>query len=148
MAWAWWVAIALALIVVEVLSLELVLLMFAGGALAAALLALLGVPVWGQIIGFGVVSALLLAALRPWLLRHLRKRVPLEETNAPAHVGRTAVAVTEISDRIGRVKLAGEVWTARTEQGLIKVGQEVRVVRIDGATAVVEPTGVGSPSSR
>src|SRR5450756_2427525 len=52
-----------------------------------------------MIICAAVVSIALLVALRPWLLRHLRKRVPLEETNAGAHVGRIAVVVAEVSDR-------------------------------------------------
>ncbi|WP_024288620.1 NfeD family protein [Cellulomonas sp. KRMCY2] len=138
MAWIWWVGAALLLAVVEMLSVDLVLIMFAGGALLGALLAALGLPVWVQIIGFAVASGLLLFTLRPWLLRHLRTRVPLVETNAAAHVGRTAVVVAQVTERAGRVKLAGEVWTARTrDDEVIDVGAEVQVVRIDGATAVV-----------
>lgn len=138
MAWIWWVGAALLLAVVEMLSVDLVLIMFAGGALLGALLAALGLPLWVQIIGFAVASGLLLFTLRPWLLRHLRTRVPLVETNAAAHVGRTAVVVAQVTERAGRVKLAGEVWTARTrEDEVIDVGAEVQVVRIDGATAVV-----------
>lgn len=147
MAWAWWLGAALLLGVIEMLSLDLVLIMFAGGALAAGGLALVGVPIWGQIIGFVVTSTLLLAALRPWLLRHLRTRVPLVETNAAAHVGRTGTAVTEVSERGGRIKLAGEVWTARLEgRGVIAEGAEVRVVRIDGATAVVAALDTAGPA--
>lgn len=147
MAWVWWLGAALLLGVVEMLSLDLVLIMFAGGALAATGLALLGLPVWVQILGFAVTSTLLLAALRPWLLRHLRTRVPLVETNAAAHVGRTGVAVTEVSERGGRIKLAGEVWTARVDgHAVVAVGDEVRVTGIDGATAVVAPLGTTGPA--
>lgn len=138
MAWVWWLGGALLLGVAEILSLDLVLLMFAGGAFGAGGLALLGVPFWGQILGFAAVSTLLLFALRPWMLRHLRHRVPLVETNAAAHVGRVAVALDAVSERSGRVKLAGEVWTARTEHDEeLDEGAEVRVVRIAGATAIV-----------
>ena len=138
MEWAWWLGAALLLAVVEILSLDLVLIMFAGGALVAALLALLGAELWVQILGFGIASTLLLLALRPWLLRHLRERVPLVETNVSALVGRTAVVVADVTDRAGRVKLSGEAWTARTEDAeVLSVGEEVTVVRIMGATAVV-----------
>ena len=138
MAWIWWVGAALLLAVVEMLSVNLVLIMFAGGALVGALLAALGLPLWVQIIGAGIAAGLLLFALRPWLLRHLRTRVPLVETNAAAHVGRIAVVVAQVTERAGRVKLAGEVWTARSrDDEVIDVGAEVWVVRIDGATAVV-----------
>lgn len=138
MAWAWWLGVALVLGVVEVLTVDLVLIMFAGGAVVGAGLALAGAPLWAQIIGFAITSTLLLVSLRPWLLRHLRERVPLVETNAAAHLGRVAVAVLPVTDHSGRVKLAGEVWTARTDDAdPIEVGDEVRVVKIDGATAVV-----------
>lgn len=138
MAWLWWIGAALLLAVVEMLSLDLVLIMFAGGALVAGLLAAAGLPLWVQIVGFGVTAALLMVALRPWLLRHLRDRVPLVETNAAAHVGRTAVVVTQVTERAGRVKLVGEVWTARSvDDEVIEVGTEARVLRIEGATAIV-----------
>ena len=62
------------------------------------------------------------------------------ETNAAALVGRPAVTVTPVADDGGRVKIGGEVWTARTASGArIATDTPVRVARIDGATAVVEP---------
>ncbi len=138
MAWAWWLGIALLLAVAEILSLDLFLIMLAGGALVGLVLALLDMPFWVQVVGFSLASILLMFALRPWLLRHLRRRVPLVETNASALVGRIGVVVTEVTERAGRIKLAGEVWTARTENDeVVPSGAEVRVVRIAGATAVV-----------
>jgi membrane protein implicated in regulation of membrane protease activity len=138
MNWVWWLGAVLLLGVVEMLTVDLVLAMFAGGAIVAAVLAALGAPLWGQIIGFAVTSTLLLFALRPWLLRHLRTRVPLVETNSAAHVGRVAVVVQPVTEHSGRVKLAGEVWSARTDdRSTIEVGDEVSVLMIDGATAVV-----------
>lgn len=146
MEWVWWLGAALLLGVVEMLTVDLVLVMFAGGALVGAILAALDAPLWAQIVGFAVTSALLLVALRPWLLRHLRTRVPLVETNAAAQVGKVAVAVLPVTERTGRVKLGGEVWSARTDdRGAIAVGDEVRVLRIDGATAVVTRLHTGEP---
>lgn len=138
----WWVGAALAFIVVEIVSVNLVLIMFAGGAFAAALANVLGAPVGVQFIVFAVSSGLLLFALRPWLLRRLRSRMPLVETNAAAQVGRPAVVVAEVGPAGGRVKLWGEVWSARTARdGLVlPVGADVRVVRIEGATAIVDGT--------
>jgi membrane protein implicated in regulation of membrane protease activity len=145
MDWMWWLGGAIALGIVEIIVLDVVVLMLIGGSLAAALAAALGAPVWLQVIVFCVVSVLLVVTLRPWVLRQLRKRVPLTETNAAAQVGRTAVVVAEVSEAGGRVKLTGEVWTARLEEDglpgspVLPVGTEVRVLRIDGATAVVVP---------
>lgn len=140
MEWVLWLAGALLLMVVEVVVVDLMFIMFAGGALAAMIVALLGGPVWAQVLAFSVVSAVLLVAVRPWGLRLLRK-TPSTATNVAAHVGRNAVVVLDVTAQAGRVKLAGEVWTARSAQPqmVLPVGAAVRVVRIEGATAVVEP---------
>lgn len=136
----WWVGAALLFLVVEVVSVSLVLIMFAGGAFAAAAAAALSAPLWLQIIVFAVVSALLLIMLRPWLLRRLKRRMPVIETNAAAIVGQSAVVVADVDSLGGRVKLSGEVWSARTtsKDAEFPIGAEVRVVRIDGATTIVE----------
>src|SRR5690625_2593326 len=139
MAWRWWLGGALALGVIELLTVDLIFLMFAGGALAGGGVALMGGPFWAQVLAFAAVSALLLWALRPWALAHLKRSTPDTVTNVAAHVGRRAEVVTDVTDRAGRIKLHGEVWTARSaEPGqVLPQGTRVVVVRIEGATAVV-----------
>jgi len=137
--WLWWVGGALLLGIAEIVSVQLVFLMFAGGMLAGAVASALGAAAPVQI-GIAVVaSMLLLFALRPWLLRRLRLRMPLVETNAAALVAREAVVLATTTGSGGRVKLRGEVWSARAahEGDVLAPGTEVRVVRIEGATAVV-----------
>lgn len=141
MTWLWWVGIALVLGILELISVALVLVMLAGGALAGALTAALGGSLEVQVLVAAVVSVVLLAALRPWLLRHWRTRVPLTETNATGYVGRVAQVVSPVTDSEGRIKLGGVVWTARTSAGTrIEPGQGAVVVQIDGATALIAPS--------
>jgi membrane protein implicated in regulation of membrane protease activity len=123
--------------------------MLAGGALGGALGSALGLPVPLQIVLAAVTSLLLLFALRPWLLRHLRRRTELVETNSAALVGRTAVVVAPTDDGGGRVKLSGEVWSARAALpgALFATGADVRVVRIDGATVVVDAVPAGGAAT-
>ncbi|WP_028047847.1 NfeD family protein [Cellulomonas sp. URHE0023] len=140
MGWLWWVGLAVVFGILEVLSLDLVLIMFAGGCLAGAAAWALGAPVGVQIAVAALTSVLLLATLRPFLLKHLRERTPLVETNSAALVGQEAVVVSTVTVEGGRVKLNGEVWSARVDAvQAIPPGTEVRVSRIDGATAVVAP---------
>ncbi|PFG35780.1 membrane protein implicated in regulation of membrane protease activity [Flavimobilis soli] len=142
MDWYWWLVIMFALVAIEALTLDLVLFMFAGGTLAAGIASAAGLDLTWQVVAFAVVSAVLLAALRPFLLKNLRARgEPLVETNAAANVGREAIVVQEVTSTAGLVKLRGEVWTARADDDgvVIPAGAEVVVRRIDGATAVVEP---------
>ena len=136
-AWVGWVGIAVVLSVVELLSLDLVLLMFAIGALGAAIVAGLGGPLWLAILVFAAVSVAFLFLVRPPLVQRLHAG-PTLQTGHQNLVGRDALVLEPVDSRSGRVQLAGEVWSARTDGGeSFDTGLEVNVIRIDGATAVV-----------
>ena len=129
--------VAVVLAVVELMSLDLVLLMFALGALGAAVAAGLGGPVWLALLVFAVVSTALLFLVRPPLVERLHAG-PTLQTGHQNLVGRDALVIEPVDSRSGRVKLASEVWSARTDgDETFDTGVEVHVIRIDGATAVV-----------
>jgi membrane protein implicated in regulation of membrane protease activity len=134
---ATWLAAGVVLAAVEIFSLDLVLLMFALGAVAAAVAAGLGGPLWLAIVVFAVVSVALLYLVRPPVVKRLHAG-PTLTLGHDALVGRTALVLEPVDSRTGRVELAGEVWSARAaDQQAYGTGTEVVVTRIDGATAVV-----------
>ena len=143
-AWAAWLVVAVVLGGLELFSLDLVLVMLAVGALGGAAVAALGLPfvaAAGVAVGISLVGLL---AVRPVAVRHLRAG-PLQLTGTAALVGREAVVTAEVTRDGGRVRLAGEIWSARNyvPDGTIPVGKTVDVVSIDGATAVVLSQEVG-----
>jgi membrane protein implicated in regulation of membrane protease activity len=149
--WLVWVAIALAAGVVEVVSLQLVLAMFAGGAVAAAAAAAVGAGPVAQVMTFAVASTVLLLGARPPLLRWSR-RTAKAVTGVAALVGRRAEVLEEVTHAEGLVKLAGENWSARTDQAgqVLPAGMNAYVQRIDGATAILSaepPAAAAEPSS-
>jgi membrane protein implicated in regulation of membrane protease activity len=149
MTWLWWFGLSLVLGVIELLTVDLMFLMLAGGALAGGVAGAMGAPLWAQLMIAVIVAVLLLVLVRPMAVKRLRGRDdPETTTNIAAHVGRSASVLADVTDRAGRVKLAGEVWSARTEQPgvVLRVGTAVVVTRIDGATAVVAPQPVETPS--
>ncbi|MDN6795375.1 MAG: NfeD family protein [Propionibacterium sp.] len=140
MLFLWWLAAGLVLGIVEVVTVDLIFLMLAIAAVLAAGAAALGVPLVGQVVVFTVAALLLLVLVRPWARRHLARSAPDVRTNAQSLVGREAVALTRLSGVEGRVRLAGETWSARTgDRAEVPAGTHVRVLSIDGATAVVGP---------
>lgn len=142
MQFMWWYIAAAALGVIEIFTLDLTLLMLAGGAIAGGTVMLLGGPVILAVVLAATVSSLLLFALRPWLLRSMRKRgVDLPETNTAALITMQGRTLEQVSATGGRIKLRGEVWSARTQEStdIIPEGADVVVVKIDGATAIVTP---------
>src|SRR5690625_3776562 len=142
MGWLWWVGLALALGAIEMLTVDLMFLMLGGVAVAGAIVGALGAPLWAQVLVAVDVASLLLYIVRPLAKRRLEAHAPKAATGAAAHVGRTATDVADVTQRAGRVKLHGEVWTARSaDPGVVlPIGATVEVIRIDGATAVVAPT--------
>ncbi len=134
-----WLIVALGLAGAEALTGDMFLLMLGGGALAAAgSNVLFDAPVWVDGVVFLVVSVLLLGLVRPALRRRLTSTKALE-TGIEALEGKHALVLDQISEHHGQVKLDGEVWTARplNVHDVYEAGDQVTVMRIDGATAVV-----------
>lgn len=134
-----WLVFALGLAAAEALTGDMSLLMLGGGALAAAgCSALFDFPVWVDGAVFLLVSVLLLGVVRPVLRRRLSAGAGLPEP-AKALEGRHALVLNRINSSQGQVKLDGEVWTARplNEDDSYEPGDQVTVMHIDGATAVV-----------
>jgi membrane protein implicated in regulation of membrane protease activity len=137
-AWVWWLVGAAALGIPLVVTAMPEFGMLAVGAVAAAVVAGLGFHAVIQILTFVVVSVALIAVVRPIAARHDRQR-PRLATGVEALKGRQAVVLERVDGSGGRIKLAGEVWSARSlDTGrAYEVGQEVDVVDIEGATAIV-----------
>ncbi|AMO61668.1 membrane protein [Mycolicibacterium phlei] len=134
-----WLIAALALAGAEALTGDLFLLMLGGGALAAAGSSLVFDELWINGTVFAVVSVLLLVLVRPALRRHFREGTGLPDP-AKALEGKSALVLDRVARHEGQVKLDGEVWTARplNEGDVYEPGDQVTVVKIDGATAVVQ----------
>ncbi|MFE3638624.1 NfeD family protein [Streptomyces cellostaticus] len=137
-AWVWWLVGAAALGIPLVVTAMPEFGMFAVGAIAAAVVAGLGFGVVIQVLAFVVVSVALIAVVRPIAARHDRQR-PQLATGVDALKGKQAVVLERVDGSGGRIKLAGEIWSARSlDTGrAYDVGQEVDVVEIEGATAIV-----------
>jgi membrane protein implicated in regulation of membrane protease activity len=133
-----WLIVAGVLAVGEILTLALVFGMFAVGAGAAAVVALLGGPTAAQVVTCIGVSALVTAGLRPVARRHLNE-APRLLTGTQALIGARGTVLEPVDENGGRIKIGGEVWSARTyaEDEALDPGTPVRVLTIEGATAVV-----------
>ena len=87
---------------------------------------------------FIAASAASLLILRPIARRHM-KQPPHVRTGAAALIGCSATVLEQVDRDGGRVKIGGEVWSARSydEDQVIEPGDRVEVLKIEGATALV-----------
>lgn len=133
-----WVILAGVMAIAEVFTAGLLLIFFAGGAAAAALASALGVDDIGAAAIFAFTSIALIALVRPIASRHVYQ-APLERSGTAALIGQEALVLERVDGRDGRVKIGGEIWSARTydPQAVFEPGETVSVMEISGATAVV-----------
>lgn len=137
-AWVVWLIVAVVMAGAEAASAGLLLIMFSGGALAASLASALGAGTVGSAAVFAIVSIALIAFVRPIAKRHVYTP-PQVRSGTAALIGSQAVVVEAVDGSTGRIKLGGEIWSARTfdEDARFEPGAKVSVFEIDGATAVV-----------
>ena len=111
---------------------------------------LFGIPWYVQFGIAAVVAVALILALRPALLRRLRRGGDPTLSNIDALIGADGQVLRTITSFGGQVRLQnGDVWTARlspiTDQTDVPVGEKILVTGIDGATAVVVPVERSAP---
>ena len=137
--WVVWAIVAVGLAVGEILTPGMFFLgPVALAAVLAAVVAALGAGLGIELAVFIAAALASLAFLRPIARAHLRMPHQLR-TGTAALVGARGVAVERIDRHGGRVKIGGEVWTARAfdEAQVIEPGEQVDIVKIEGATALV-----------
>jgi regulator of protease activity HflC (stomatin/prohibitin superfamily)/membrane protein implicated in regulation of membrane protease activity len=139
-AWIVWLIVAAVLGVAELMTTTLALGIIAIAAVVAAGVGALHVALPFQLLAFILASGGGLGFALPVARRHI-KQPPLLRTGPAALVGRPAQVLEEVTGFSGRVRIGGEVWSARSydETLVIPPGQTVDVMQIEGATALVYP---------
>lgn len=136
--WLIWVIVGAILAAGEVFTLTFVLAPIAIAALISALLSTFDIGIAGEVAIFTIAAIGMLVAVQPIARAH--RRTPLKaRTGVAALIGQRAVVLERVDRNGGRVKLAGEVWSARTleHDRVFEAGAEVSVAEIQGATAIV-----------
>ena len=136
--WQAWVGLAVLLGALELFSLDLILLMLAGGALLGMVAAIIGLPVVAQVLIALAGSVAALALVRPSVVKRLHGG-PTLVLGHDALVGRQALVIERVSAHGGQIKVGGDIWTARPydEDLVIEPGATVDIFQIKGATALV-----------
>ncbi|WIB35004.1 NfeD family protein [Curtobacterium sp. MCJR17_043] len=124
-------------------TLDFVFIMLAAGAAGGLVAALLDAEWWLSTLIAAVLALLLLAVVRPRVLRALNRGADPHRTGIDGLVGMSGtVALAFTSSGPGQVRLAnGETWSARFAPGTTDrtppLGTRVVVESIEGSTAVV-----------
>src|SRR5919106_6701957 len=131
-AWVGWASLGMLLALAELLSLDLVLLMLAAGAFAGALASVIIDSFVVELVVAIATASAMLVLVRPSIVRRMRSGPELTTGHA-ALVGENGVVLATVTENEGEIKLAGEVWTARSFQPNLRIepGTKVAVFAID-----------------
>ena len=135
-----WLAAMVVFIAAEAMTVTLVSIWFAAGALGAVLVALMGGGVVLQVTVFLALAVALLLSLRSVVRKRFNPRVT--RTNVDSVVGATGIVLTPVNNiaALGQVQLGGVEWSARsTDNTHIPAGTLVKVDRIEGVKVFVSP---------
>jgi membrane protein implicated in regulation of membrane protease activity len=135
-----WLIVMIGFLIAEALTVGLVGIWFAGGALVAVILSLFEVSPLMQIIVFFAVSICLLVFTRKIFVEKLN--TGKENTNIDALIGETGQVTMTINPmEVGQVKLKGQVWSALADDSLLTIeeGTYVTVKAIEGVKLIVIP---------
>jgi membrane protein implicated in regulation of membrane protease activity len=138
-----WLALVVLFSVIELCTFGLTTVWFALSALVMVFLSFLPIPFTGQLAIFLAVAILLLVFTRPVAVRKFM--VGKVKTNVEALAGSHALVTRAIGEfETGEVKINGQIWSARVEDGgSLEAGTRCEVVSIEGAHAVVRPLAGG-----
>jgi membrane protein implicated in regulation of membrane protease activity len=135
-----WLVLAVILIIFELETFNLVSIWFALGSVSAMIVSLF-LPdwIWLQIIVFLFVSIVILVTIRDLAIKKFK--VGAIKTNVSSLIGRNVQVTTQIEPyKFGEVKVDGNYWTAKSEDGdIIPEGTIVEIVEISGVKLIVKP---------
>ena len=144
-----WLVLAILFVVAECLTVGLVSIWFAGGALVAMILAMAGANVVWQAITFLVISAVLLVATRPLVKKYLLNKKA--KTNYESVIGEVAKIIETVDNynQTGAAFANGKEWTARSTRDSVVLEKDslAKVVAIEGVKLIVEPYEIQQPET-
>lgn len=140
MIWFWLIVAGISLLL-ELVTKSMVSVWFIGGALAAVVIALLGLAPYYQILMFIAVSLLLFGYFKNWAQTHILSPDSKYPTNADRLIGQVGKVTQTIRPfEGGRAEIAGMDWKAiGNHNETIPVGTEVKIVKISGVKLEVVP---------
>ena len=134
-----WLILVAVMLVIEIFTMGLTTIWFSLGAVAAAIAAGLGAPLWVQILLFTVVSVVIMILVRPFALKVMdRNRT---KTHIDEVIGQQAEVIEAIDNQReqGRVRFRGVEWMARSVDGsTMAAGDVVTVEEVSGVKLLVK----------
>ena len=131
-----WLIFFIILVIIELITVNLVTIWFAFGALVTSLVSLYTTDTVILLAFFVITSLLLLILTKPVVKKLKVKKVVA--TNLDQVIGKTGIVSVPIEkDKIGEVKVLGKTWSAYSDKEISK-DKKVKILSISGVKLKVE----------
>lgn len=134
-----WLILCGLCLVIEIFTVSFLMFFPGVGAFLAFISAMLGANTTVQCIIFVVSSALMIIFVRPLVAKLFKTRDTAMNSNAL--IGKSGVVLKDIKgdEKIGQVKVSGEIWSAISEQDtFIAKDSKITVLAISGVKLIVK----------
>ena len=127
--WEFLVVCGIGFVILELFTPGMFFLNFALASFITAFAALFTTRMITLVLIFFIFSFLSFAFLRPFILK--RKSEGKETGINDKYIGKNAKVIEEITQNSGAISIYDERWEARSEEGTIPTGSEVKIVKND-----------------
>lgn len=138
--WQYWLIAAGIFLIAEIITTGFLVFWLGIGALIAMCVSFFIDNLIIQMVVFLVSSVILILTTKPFVQKFLNNNKT--ETNVFSLIGKKALVIKDIDniDGKGQIKVDGEIWSAESANtSNLEKGTEVKIIKIDGVKAIVEP---------
>ena len=139
--WSFWLIAAGIFFILEIFTTGFLIFWLGIAGLISMIVSFFTANVYIQAVVFVIASTLLIIFTRPILNKFFKiKDSSTIPTNIYGVLGKKGIVVEDIDniDYSGKVKVAGELWSATSVEDL-KKGTHIKVTEVDGVKLKVEP---------
>ncbi len=135
-----WIVMTVIFLIIEALTVSLVTIWFAGGAILTVVLSFFVDSFTIQVVFWIISSTLLLIFTKPMLSKNIDKQKI--KTNVDSLIGKTGFVTSPAKKfETGQAKVMSQVWTIKSSNNEeLDIGDEIRVVSVEGVKLIVEKT--------
>ncbi len=140
--WQIWLLVAAVFVIIEIFTSGFAVACFSVGCVFSAILAACDLSVTWQVVAFAIGTFLAFIFIRPFVMKIIDKKTNDNniKTNMDNIIGKTAVVTERIEEGgYGRVKIDGDDWKARTDDGTtVDVGERVQILSYESIVLTVK----------
>lgn len=143
--WSFWLIVAGIFFIIEMATVGFLIFWLGIGALLAMVTSFITDSIVIQTVVFVVISGILIPLTKPLADKFISKKSVA--TNSYSLIGKHGIVLADINpiEATGLVKVNGETWSAKSEDGeIIAKDTQIEVLSIDGVKLIVSPLKINS----